>query len=262
MVLSGLDIPEYASSRRGEFSTDAACLLTLNPSCDDPLFQNLPFPFRAGSSESDSLTTAFASHILLRHLRGQRFDFDRVRGWLEKEKYEGDEGLAKTEELGPRFKSSARGFTKVRTQCFPLLKRQVEFSARTRRAGQSSKGRVRMITPTKTGRKWHVMVNQNPRRFAVVSALAASALPSESLVLARYAMARCERGRRSAVLVSRASIDVARRRMRSARHVHRYRIATRRRCEVEEHLAGCARFATWWYKVNKHTRSRVPIPAG
>ncbi|KAF9003718.1 hypothetical protein BDZ89DRAFT_1145993 [Hymenopellis radicata] len=41
----------------------------------------------------------------------------------------------------------------------------------------------RMFAPTKTWRKWHVKVNQNQRRFAVVSALAASAFPS--LVLAR-----------------------------------------------------------------------------
>jgi len=40
-----------------------------------------------------------------------------------------------------------------------------------------------MFAPTKVWRKWHVKVNQNQRRFAVVSALAASALPS--LVLAR-----------------------------------------------------------------------------
>jgi len=40
-----------------------------------------------------------------------------------------------------------------------------------------------MFAPTKTWRKWHVKVNQNQKRFAVVSALAASALPS--LVLAR-----------------------------------------------------------------------------
>jgi len=40
-----------------------------------------------------------------------------------------------------------------------------------------------MFAPTKTWRRWHVKVNQNQRRFAVVSALAASALPS--LVLAR-----------------------------------------------------------------------------
>lgn len=40
-----------------------------------------------------------------------------------------------------------------------------------------------MFAPTKTWRKWHVKVNQNQRRFAVVSALAASAIPS--LVLAR-----------------------------------------------------------------------------
>ncbi|KAJ3860716.1 ribosomal protein L4, partial [Lentinula novae-zelandiae] len=41
----------------------------------------------------------------------------------------------------------------------------------------------RMFAPTETWRKWHVKVNQNRRRFATVSALAASALPS--LVLAR-----------------------------------------------------------------------------
>ena len=40
-----------------------------------------------------------------------------------------------------------------------------------------------MFAPTKIWRKWHVKVNQNQRRFATVSALAASALPS--LVLAR-----------------------------------------------------------------------------
>lgn len=40
-----------------------------------------------------------------------------------------------------------------------------------------------MFAPTKTWRKWHVKVNQHQRRFAIVSALAASALPS--LVLAR-----------------------------------------------------------------------------
>jgi large subunit ribosomal protein L4e len=40
-----------------------------------------------------------------------------------------------------------------------------------------------MFAPTKIWRRWHVKVNQNQRRFAVVSALAASALPS--LVLAR-----------------------------------------------------------------------------
>lgn len=40
-----------------------------------------------------------------------------------------------------------------------------------------------MFAPTKVWRRWHVKVNQNQRRFAVVSALAASALPS--LVLAR-----------------------------------------------------------------------------
>lgn len=41
----------------------------------------------------------------------------------------------------------------------------------------------RMFAPTKIWRKWHVKVNQNQRRFAVVSALAATAV--SPLVLAR-----------------------------------------------------------------------------
>ncbi|KAF8466833.1 ribosomal protein L4 domain-containing protein [Gautieria morchelliformis] len=57
----------------------------------------------------------------------------------------------------------------------------------THRSGQAAFGNMcrggRMFAPTKIWRKWHVKVNQNQRRFAVVSALAASALPS--LVLAR-----------------------------------------------------------------------------
>ncbi|KAH6579735.1 hypothetical protein BASA50_009280 [Batrachochytrium salamandrivorans] len=57
----------------------------------------------------------------------------------------------------------------------------------THRAGQAAFGNMcrggRMFAPTKTWRKWHVKVNQNQRRFATASALAASALPS--LVLAR-----------------------------------------------------------------------------
>ncbi|EJD46998.1 hypothetical protein AURDEDRAFT_113598 [Auricularia subglabra TFB-10046 SS5] len=57
----------------------------------------------------------------------------------------------------------------------------------THRSGQAAFGNMcrggRMFAPTKTWRKWHVKVNQSQRRFAVVSALAASALPS--LVLAR-----------------------------------------------------------------------------
>jgi large subunit ribosomal protein L4e len=40
-----------------------------------------------------------------------------------------------------------------------------------------------MFAPTKIWRKWHVKTNQNQKRFATASALAASALPS--LVLAR-----------------------------------------------------------------------------
>jgi len=41
----------------------------------------------------------------------------------------------------------------------------------------------RMYSPTKTWRRWHRKINVNQRRFALVSALAASALPS--VVLAR-----------------------------------------------------------------------------
>ncbi len=57
----------------------------------------------------------------------------------------------------------------------------------THRSGQAAFGNMcrggRMFAPTKVYRKWHVKVNQNQRRFATASALAASALPS--LVLAR-----------------------------------------------------------------------------
>jgi len=40
-----------------------------------------------------------------------------------------------------------------------------------------------MFAPTKTWRRWHVKVNQNQKRYAVASAIAASAIPS--LVFAR-----------------------------------------------------------------------------
>jgi len=57
----------------------------------------------------------------------------------------------------------------------------------THRAGQAAFGNMcrggRMFAPTKVFRKWHVKVNQNQRRFATASALAASALPA--LVMAR-----------------------------------------------------------------------------
>ncbi|RZR99149.1 hypothetical protein BHM03_00028640 [Ensete ventricosum] len=57
----------------------------------------------------------------------------------------------------------------------------------THRAGQGAFGNMcrggRMFAPTKTWRRWHRRVNINLRRYAVVSALAASAVPS--LVLAR-----------------------------------------------------------------------------
>jgi len=57
----------------------------------------------------------------------------------------------------------------------------------THRAGQGAFGNMcrkgRMFAPTKTWRRWHRRISTNQRRYALVSALAASALPS--LVLAR-----------------------------------------------------------------------------
>jgi len=57
----------------------------------------------------------------------------------------------------------------------------------TSRAGQGAFGNMcrkgRMFAPTKTWRKWHRKINTNQKRYAVASALAASALPS--LVFAR-----------------------------------------------------------------------------
>jgi len=57
----------------------------------------------------------------------------------------------------------------------------------TSRAGQAAFGNMcrsgRMFNPTRTFRKWHRKINTNQKRYAVASALAASALPS--LVLAR-----------------------------------------------------------------------------
>ncbi|GEM10314.1 60S ribosomal protein l2 [Rhodotorula toruloides] len=57
----------------------------------------------------------------------------------------------------------------------------------THRSGQAAFGNMcrggRMFAPTKIWRKWHVKVAVNQRRFATVSAVAATALPS--LVLAR-----------------------------------------------------------------------------
>jgi large subunit ribosomal protein L4e len=57
----------------------------------------------------------------------------------------------------------------------------------TSRSGQAAFGNMcrggRMFAPTKTWRKWHKKINVNERRFAVASALAASALPA--LVQAR-----------------------------------------------------------------------------
>eukprot|EP00195_Chlamydomonas_chlamydogama_P014652 CAMPEP_0202899776 /NCGR_PEP_ID=MMETSP1392-20130828/8395_1 /ASSEMBLY_ACC=CAM_ASM_000868 /TAXON_ID=225041 /ORGANISM="Chlamydomonas chlamydogama, Strain SAG 11-48b" /LENGTH=405 /DNA_ID=CAMNT_0049586037 /DNA_START=38 /DNA_END=1255 /DNA_ORIENTATION=+ len=57
----------------------------------------------------------------------------------------------------------------------------------THRAGQGAFGNMcrggRMFAPTKVWRKWHRKVNLNQKRYAVASALAASALPA--LVMAR-----------------------------------------------------------------------------
>lgn len=57
----------------------------------------------------------------------------------------------------------------------------------THRAGQAAFGNMcrsgRMFAPTKVWRKWHRKINTNQKRYAVVSALAASAIPG--LVQAR-----------------------------------------------------------------------------
>lgn len=57
----------------------------------------------------------------------------------------------------------------------------------THRSGQAAFGNMcrggRMFAPTKTWRRWHRKVSVNQRRYAIVSALAASAVPS--LVFAR-----------------------------------------------------------------------------
>lgn len=57
----------------------------------------------------------------------------------------------------------------------------------THRAGQGAFGNMcrggRMFAPTKTWRRWHVKVNQNEKRYATASAIAASGVTS--LVLAR-----------------------------------------------------------------------------
>jgi large subunit ribosomal protein L4e len=57
----------------------------------------------------------------------------------------------------------------------------------TSRAGQAAFGNMcrkgRMFAPTVTWRKWHVKINLNQRRYALTSALAATAVPA--LVMAR-----------------------------------------------------------------------------
>merc|ERR1711970_1064106 len=57
----------------------------------------------------------------------------------------------------------------------------------THRSGQGAFGNMcrsgRMFAPTKTWRKWHRAINQKMRRYAICSAVAASALPA--LLMAR-----------------------------------------------------------------------------
>jgi large subunit ribosomal protein L4e len=57
----------------------------------------------------------------------------------------------------------------------------------THRSGQAAFGNMcaggRMFAPTKTWRRWHRKINQNQRRYAMCSALAATGLPA--LVMAR-----------------------------------------------------------------------------
>jgi len=57
----------------------------------------------------------------------------------------------------------------------------------THRSGQGAFGNMcrggRMFSPIRTWRRWHRMINVNQRRYALVSALAASAVPG--LVMAR-----------------------------------------------------------------------------
>lgn len=52
----------------------------------------------------------------------------------------------------------------------------------THRSGQGAFGNMcrggRMFAPTRVWRRWHVQTNQNQRRYAVVSALAATAVPA------------------------------------------------------------------------------------
>merc|ERR1712023_484323 len=57
----------------------------------------------------------------------------------------------------------------------------------THRSGQGAFGNMcrggRMFAPTKTWRRWHRPINQKQRRYAICSALAASAIPA--LIMAR-----------------------------------------------------------------------------
>ncbi|CAG2177891.1 unnamed protein product, partial [Oppiella nova] len=52
----------------------------------------------------------------------------------------------------------------------------------THRSGQGAFGNMcrggRMFAPTRTWRRWHRRVNRNQRRYAIVSAIAASGIPS------------------------------------------------------------------------------------
>jgi len=57
----------------------------------------------------------------------------------------------------------------------------------TNRSGQGAFGNMcrggRMFAPTKTWRRWHRHINVNQRRYALCSALAASAVPA--LIMAK-----------------------------------------------------------------------------
>jgi len=52
----------------------------------------------------------------------------------------------------------------------------------THRSGQGAFGNMcrggRMFAPTRTWRRWHRRVNRNQRRYVIVSAMAASAVPA------------------------------------------------------------------------------------
>jgi len=68
-----------------------------------------------------------------------------------------------------------------------LLLVSLGYAVGTHRSGQAAFGNMcrggRMYNPTETWRRWHRRVNKNKRRYAIVSSIAASALPA--LVMAK-----------------------------------------------------------------------------